>query len=86
MSVEKGFRYEMSIKELFYMMFRPKRCPKCGNALAKNKCAETIDGIRFNTASVPLYIRGRTIRRYYYTFSCGSCNSVFTLTELVGSK
>lgn len=67
-------------------MFRSKRCPKCGSALTKNKCAETIDGIRFNTASVPLYIRGRAIRRYYYTFSCGSCSSVFTLKELVGSK
>ena len=86
MSVENGFRYEMSIRELFYLLFRSKRCLKCGSALTKNKWAETIDGIKFNMASVPLYIRGRTIRRYYYTFSCGSCNSVFTLTELVGPK
>ncbi len=50
--------------------------------MIKNKCAETVDGAKFNTVSVPLYIRGREIKQYYYSFTCEKCGSEYTLSEL----
>lgn len=77
-----GFRYEFSVNELFYFLFKKKKCPKCGETMLKNKCAETVDGAKFNTMSVPLYIQGREIKSYYYSFTCEKCGSEYTLTEL----
>ena len=79
----KGFRYEFTGSELFYLLFKEKKCVKCGGRMTKNKCAETVDGIKFNTTSVPLYIKGREIKNYYYLFICDKCGSKFTLAELV---
>lgn len=78
----KGFRYEFSGNELFYFLFKKKVCPKCGGKMTKNKYAETVDGVKFNTASIPLYIRGREIKSYYYLFTCEKCGTSFTLKEL----
>ena len=50
--------------------------------MTKNKYAETVDGVKFNTASIPLYIRGREIKSYYYLFTCEKCGTSFTLKEL----
>ena len=50
--------------------------------MLKNKCAETVDGAKFNTMSVPLYIQGREVKSYYYSFTCEKCGSEYTLTEL----
>lgn len=77
-----GFRYEFSGNELSYMLFGKKSCPKCGGKMKKNKCAETVDGAKFNTQAVPLYIQGREIKCYYYSFTCQRCNAEFTLSEL----
>lgn len=78
----KGFRYEFSGNELSYFLFKKKICPKCGGKMMQNKCAETVDGSRYNTVSVPLYIRGREIKRYFYSYSCEKCGSEFELSEL----
>lgn len=82
MSMANGFRYEFSGNELSYFLFKKKKCPKCGGKMTKNKCAETVDGAKFNTVSVPLYIRGREIKSYYYSFTCVKCGSEYTLSEL----
>lgn len=77
-----GFRYEFTGNELSYFLFKKKKCPQCGGKMKKNKCAETVDGSRYNTASVPLYIRGRVVKHYFYSFSCEKCDAEFTLSEL----
>ncbi len=79
---EKGFRYEFSGKELTYFLFKEKVCPSCGGVLKKSKSFETVDGSIFDTVSVPLYIKGRKVKRYFYSFTCGKCNSSYELSEL----
>ena len=80
--MSNGFRYEFTGKEFSYFLFGKKICPNCGGKMIKNKCAETVDGAKFNTVSVPLYVQGREIKCYYYSFTCEKCNSEFTLSEL----
>ncbi len=80
---EKGFRYEFSRKEFMYFLFKKKICPNCGGLLKKNKNFETVDGSTFDTVSVPLYIKGREVKRYFYSFTCHKCNSSYELSELV---
>lgn len=82
LAMVNGFRYDFTGKELAYFLFKRKRCPKCGNVMTKKKCAETVDGAKFNTASVPLYIRGREIKYYYYSFTCEKCGAEYMLADL----
>ncbi len=79
---KQSFRYEFKGSELSYLLFKKKRCPKCGGPMEKNRCQEMTDGSVFNTNSVPLYIKGRQVKQYYYVFVCKSCGSSYTLSEL----
>lgn len=65
-----------------YFLFKAKKCPKCGGEMKKEKCCELVDGSRFNTNSVPLYIQGSQVKHYFYQFTCQECKSSFTLSEL----
>lgn len=78
----KSFRYDCTAAELAYLLFARKTCPLCGGRMSKEKCCETVDGSVFDTSSVPLYIRGRKVRHYFYRFVCRECGSEYTLTEL----
>ena len=78
-----GFRYEFTGKELVYFLFGRKKCPECGTKMKKTKRFRTVDGAKFNTASVPLYIKGRKIKEYYYLFICDKCGSEYELKDLV---
>lgn len=78
----ESFRYEFTMKELFYFLFRKKNCPKCGNKMKKSKGYEMVDGSIFNTNSVPLYIQGREVKYYHYLFNCQKCGAQHTLKEL----
>lgn len=78
----KGFRYEFTGKELSSLLFKKKKCPKCNGKLVKKKCSEVVNGSVYNTISVPLYIKGRRVKHYFYIYSCKSCNLDFTLNDL----
>lgn len=83
----KAFRYDFSMKELSYLLFSKKNCPKCRNKMKKEKCYEMVDGSIFNTASVPLYIQGRKkVKYYHYLFNCPNCSTQYTLKELIKKK
>jgi len=82
----KSFRYEFAINELFYFLFGKKKCPKCGNKMKKSKVCEMVDGSKFNTNSVPLYIKAREVKYYQYVFNCAKCGTQYTLKELVGKN
>lgn len=77
-----SFRYDFTVTEMRYFLFKKKICPQCGGTMKKEKCCEMIDGSIFNTNSVPLYIQGRQVKHYFYRFTCSKCESNFTLTEL----
>ena len=78
----KGFSYEFSGKELLYFLFKKKICPKCGGKMTQNKCSEIVDGSIYKSPSVPLYISGRMVKRYFYLYTCEECGSEFELSEL----
>lgn len=80
--MSKSFRYEFTGKELYYFLFKRKKCPECGGEMIKNKCSEIVDGSRFNTVSVPLYIKRREVEYYYYLFECNECGVKYTLSDL----
>ncbi len=78
----QAFTYDFTIKELVYFVFKKKKCPKCGNRMEKSKCYEIVDGSIFDTNSVPLYIQGSQVKRFFYSFTCQKCGAEFTLSEL----
>lgn len=68
----KGFRYEFTIKELLYFLFRKKECPYCKGSLAKVRVFEVeISDSRLNF--------GRKIKQYSYRYKCKSCGKEFSL-------
>lgn len=78
----ESFRYDFTMKELSYFLFKKKKCPKCGGKMKKEKCCETVEESVFNTNTVPLYIQGHQVKHYFYRFSCTDCGAEFTLSEL----
>lgn len=83
----KSFRYDFTMKELYYFLFTKKNCPKCGNNMKKSKEYEIVDGSMFKSMSTPLYIKGRKeVKYYYYSFNCYNCGSKYTLKELAQMK
>ena len=83
----QSFRYDFTMKELYYFLFAKKICPKCGNKMDKNKGYEIVDGSIFNSNSTPLYIQGRKeVKYYHYLFNCAKCGSQYTLKELAKKK
>ena len=83
---KQSFRYDFTMKEFGYFLFKKKACPNCGEKMYKEKCCEIIDGSVFNTSSVPLYIRRGQVKHYFYRYNCTSCGAKFTLTELSKEK
>ena len=82
----QSFRYDFTPKEFFYFLFKKKKCPKCGGKMKKEKRFEIVDGSKFNTNSVPLYIQGREVKYYSYFFTCTCCEAKFKLSELAEKK
>ena len=78
----QSFTYDFTAKELTYFLFKKKICPQCGGLMEKKKCYEIVDGSIYNTNSVPLYIQGRQVKRYFFSFTCQECRNEYTLTEL----
>lgn len=70
------FRYDFTMGELLYFLFKKKNCPKCNNKMKKSKGYELVDGSIFNTVSTPLYIKGRKkVKYYHYLFNCYNCGT-----------
>ncbi len=78
-----AFSMEFTGKELSYLLFKKKICPKCGGKMKKQKCSEIVDGRKMYTSmSAPLYVQRREVRHDYYMFVCKECGSEFTLADL----
>ena len=83
----KAFRYDFTMKELKYLLFNKKNCPKCNHKMVKSKGYELIDGSKISTMSTPLYIQGKKdVKHYHYLFNCSNCGSQYTLKELAETK
>lgn len=83
----KAFRHDFTMRELGFLLFNKKNCPKCKNKMKKSKGYELVDGVQLSTASTPLYIQGRKdVKHYYYLFNCPNCGTQYTLKELAENK
>lgn len=78
----KGISYEFSMRELGYLLFKKKKCPRCGGSLEKKKIYETKLGKELNSKADAIFIPNAKIKQYQYIFCCRECGSEFTLEEL----
>ena len=78
----KGFSYEFTKHEVAYLLFKRKKCPKCGGKLDKRKEYETLYGSELNSKADPIFISNAKIKRYQYIFICINCGCQHTLNEL----
>lgn len=77
-----AFVFDLTMKELSYLLFKKKLCPRCGGRMTKEKCSEITDGARFDSASAPLYTKRSEVKHYYYTFTCDNCGGKYPLKYL----
>ncbi len=79
--------YQFTMKEMGYLLFKKKICPRCLGQMDKKKCHEVVDGKIFDSASQDLYISAcKHVNHYYYTYVCRECGKEFTLAELAEKK
>lgn len=78
--------YQFTMKEMAYLFFKKKICPRCLGQMDKKKCHEVVDGKSFEP-SEDLYISAcKHVNHYYYTYVCRECGKEFTLAELAEKK
>lgn len=78
----KAFVMTLTGKELSYLLFKKKTCPRCGGKMMRKRCSEIVDGAKFDSPSAPLYTKRHEVRHDYYIFTCKDCNANFALTDL----
>lgn len=79
----QAFRYDFSMSELFYLMFRKKNCPKCGSKMTMKKCYETEKGAKFNSRADPFFVKNARVKHYRFFFVCSHCDVKYLLSDLV---
>ena len=77
-----AFRYDFTGKELVYLLFRKKICPKCNCRMIKRKGYETVYGAAFNKKIDAFFTPNAKVKHYLYFFTCPNCGAQFTLSEL----
>ena len=86
MSSKKGTAYSFSFtpKELFYKLFKRKRCPKCNGKLVEVHEKE-FKGIEKNTRSARMhshYADEHEVYKVDILYKCTDCHCVYTIEEL----
>lgn len=79
----KGVSYQLTMRELRYLLFGKKVCPECGGKLAKRKEAKVVEGREVNTRTDPLFASSAEVRKYYDVFKCPCCGTEYELKDLV---
>lgn len=81
-----AFVYQFTFKEVSYLVFKKKICPKCGGKMTRKKCSEITNGSRFVSTHDDINLKNRLVKHYYYTFVCDDCGTEFELADLVEQK
>lgn len=79
-----AFRYDFTMRELFYFLFSKKKCPKCGTIMEKKKDYEIVKGTNFSQRSV--VNQNSKVKHYLYRFTCKQCGAQYTLEELANRR
>lgn len=78
-----AFRLQLEPEEYTYLLFKRKKCPRCGGAMTKHLRNEVVNGSKFTARTEETYVKGSNkVNNYFYFFTCNRCNSEFTLNEL----
>ena len=77
-----AFRYDFTLKELWFFLFKGKQCPKCGGRLCREKRFETAAGSDFNSRSADPFVGNARVKHYMYYYTCRDCGSEYSLKEL----
>ena len=77
-------RMDCTPKELCYLLFSKKVCPKCGGKLEKSKEHEIRQGGEFKDSARGYFIgTNEKVKYYFCVFTCAECGSKYRLSELV---
>lgn len=82
----QAFRYEFTMRELFFFLFGAKKCPDCGCALEKMKGFQTKDGSEFGPRTEVAFSKTVKVKQYHYSYRCTHCGNEYTLKELADRK
>lgn len=88
MSIERGSMYEASFtpKELFYKLFKKKKCPICGEKLI-NSDKQSFSGYKpVNRAKFQMMPNNAKHYEISFEYYCKNCNIGFPLSELANWK
>jgi hypothetical protein len=78
----QAFRYNFTISEFIYLLFKKKRCPKCGAIMEKKREYRSVEGRKINSKADPFFVSNAKVKDYYYSFYCQQCGSCYTIKEL----
>lgn len=81
-----AFRYDFTISELFFFLFKKKECPRCKKRMTRYKAFESVPGFEFNSRSAAPFRQDANVKHYYYVYKCTSCGASYKLKELVQQK
>lgn len=78
-----AFRYDFTFREMLYLLFGSKKCPKCKGRMTRHKAFESVKGREFNSRSAAPFHQEANVKHYYYVYACTSCGASYKLEELV---
>ena len=73
----------LSPKELWYILFKKKRCPFCGNKMKKEKTFQTRKGSEVNGGNDPFFRTSSNVKDYEIQYVCVECKRTYKLNQLV---
>lgn len=77
-----AFCYNLSPRELRYLVFGKKACPRCGGKLARRKGHTTLRDHMPHEKDEPRRINARKVKLYHFTYVCPRCGAEFPLSRL----
>lgn len=78
-----GFKYEFTLKELWFYLFGKKICPKCGNKLMKTKEYEIKTDLYHSEGADSIFKPDSKVKQYSFRYSCEKCKFSSSLTDIV---
>lgn len=78
-----AFRYDFTLSELLFFLFKKVECPVCKRRMARYRDFESVPGHTFNNHSAAPFRQNANVKHYYYVYHCANCGASYTLQELV---
>ena len=88
MQKTQGFVYKLTMREMAYLLFKKKICPKCRGKMQRTKEYEITSDFKYTNMSPTSYdsILPRSVKKYTFHYICQKCKSKFLLAELAKKR